>query len=197
MKKELLHQMEMFDEMTTAGLTPNQYYLLCCIRDSVTPLKMNMHLELRNLKHGGWINGENKLSPQAMTMIDQLEKLFKINKRKTSSQLMTDDFKLNIVKYKEMFPNIKLPSGKAARSASGNLEKNFRWFFENYDFKWPLIFEATARYCNEHQSNNWKYMRTSQYFIRKDSLSDLADYCEMVATGGDDEVKPTHEVKVV
>jgi len=197
MKRKMLQQMEMFDEMTTAGLTPNQYYLLCCIRDSVTPLKMNMHLELRNLKHNAWINSENKLSPQAMTMIDQLEKLFKINKRKTSSHLMTDDFKLNIVKYKEMFPNIKLPSGKAARSASGNLEKNFRWFFENYDFKWSLIFEATARYCNEHQNNNWKFMRTSQYFIRKDSLSDLADYCEMVATGGDDEVKPTHEVKVV
>jgi len=196
-KKQLLQQMEMFDEMTTAGLTPNQYYLMCCIRDSVTPLKMNMHLELRNLKQNEWVTQENKLSPQAMTMIDKLEKLFKLNKRKTSSQLMTNDFKLNIVKYKEMFPNIKLPSGKAARSASGNLEKNFRWFFENYDFKWPLIFEATARYCNEHQNNNWKFMRTSQYFIRKDSLSDLADYCEMVATGGDDEVKPKHEVKVV
>jgi hypothetical protein len=196
-KKELLHQMEMFDEMTMSGLTPNQYYLLCCMHDSVTPLKMNMHLELRNLKQNNWINEDNKLTPQAMTMIKKLEKLFKIQKRKTSSQLMTGDFKENIVKYKTMFPNMKLPSGKAARSASGNLEKNFRWFFENYDFKWSLIFEATARYINEHQDQNWKYMRTSQYFIRKDNLSDLADYCEMVSTGGDEEIKPKHAVKVV
>ena len=161
-RKDLLHQMEMFDEMTMAGLTPNQYYLSCCMHDSVTPLKMNMHLELRNLKQNNWINEDNKLTPQAMTMIKKLEKLFKIQKRKTSSQLMTGDFKENIVKYKTMFPNMKLPSGKAARSASGNLEKNFRWFFENYDFKWPLIFDATSRYINEHQIQNWKYMRTSQ-----------------------------------
>lgn len=190
--KEMLQQMEMFNEMTSAGLTPNQYYLLCCMRDSVTPLKMNMHLELRNLKQNEWIKEDNKLSPEAITLIDTIEKLFRIQKRKTSSQLMTREFKENIARYKEMFPNIKLPSGKAARAANGNLEKNFRWFFENYDFKWPIIFLATAKYINEHQDQNWKFMRTSQYFIRKDNLSDLADYCEMVVSGGDEEEKPSY-----
>lgn len=191
-KQEMLKQMEMFNEMTSAGLTPNQYYLLCCMRDSVTPLKMNMHLELRNLKQNKWIKEDNTLSPEAVVLIDKIEKLFRIQKRKTNSQLMTRDFKENIAKYKEMFPNIKLPSGKAARAANGNLEKNFRWFFENYDFKWPIIFQATAKYINEHQDNNWKFMRTSQYFIRKDNLSDLADYCEMIVSGGDEEEKPSY-----
>ena len=196
-KKAMLMQMEMFNEMTTAGLTPNQYYLLCCMRDSVTPLRMNMHLELRNLKQNGWVKDDNKLSPEAIALIDQIEKLFRIQKRKTSSQLMTKEFKENIAKYKEMFPNIKLPSGKAARAANGNLEKNFRWFFENYDFKWPIIFQATVKYINEHQDNNWKFMRTSQYFIRKDNLSDLADYCEMVISGGDEEEKPRYTTQKV
>jgi hypothetical protein len=167
------------------------------MRDSISPLRMNMHLELRNLKQNGWIKEDNKLSPEAMTLIDQIEKLFKIQKTKTSSQLMTKDFKDNIVKYKEMFPNIKLPSGKAARAATGNLEKNFRWFFENYEYKWPIIFQATAKYINDHQEQNWKFMRTSQYFIRKDNLSDLADYCEIAMTGGDEEEKPRYTTQKV
>jgi hypothetical protein len=40
-------------------------------------------------------------------------------------------------------------------------------------------------------------MRTSQYFIRKDNLSDLADYCEMVISGGDEEEKPRYTTQKV
>lgn len=203
MKKNLLKQMEFFDEMSKRELSPNQYYLMCCIRDSVSPLKINTHLELRNLVSKGWLTQENpkvheyKLTPKAYTLIDQLEKLFKINKRKTNKQLLGDKFKENIATYREMFPNQKLPSGKAARSAVGNLEKAFRWFFENFDYDWKIIFDATAIYINEHQKNNYLYMRTSQYFIRKDNLSDLADLCDNVISGGYEEEKRIHSIKVV
>ena len=40
-------------------------------------------------------------------------------------------------------------------------------------------------------------MRTSQYFIRKDNLSDLADLCENILNGGYEEEKKTIKVKVV
>jgi hypothetical protein len=40
-------------------------------------------------------------------------------------------------------------------------------------------------------------MRTSQYFIRKDNLSDLADFCEIMITDGYKEEKKLHSVKVV
>lgn len=196
-QKKLLLQMEMFDEMSRYNLSPNQYYLLCCIRDSVTPLKINMHLELRNLVSNEWLTKDNKLTPKSITLIDKLEKLFSIQKKKTSSQLMGKGYKENVTKYKEMFPNIKLPTGKAARSAAGNLEKTFRWFFENFDYSWDTIFSATAHYINKYQKVEWAYMRTSQYFIRKDNISDLADYCDIVLTGGDDEEIRRHATKVV
>ena len=70
MKKNLLKQMEFFDEMSKRELSPNQYYLMCCIRDSVSPLKINTHLELRNLVSKGWLTQENpkvheyKLTPK-------------------------------------------------------------------------------------------------------------------------------------
>jgi len=63
-KTDLLKQMEMFDEMSVHKLSPNQYYLLCCIRDSISPLKINMHLELRSLLADGWLTSDNKLTPK-------------------------------------------------------------------------------------------------------------------------------------
>lgn len=189
--------MEMFDEMSRHGLSPNQYYLLCCIKDSVTPLKINMHLELRNLVSNQWITSDNKLLPKSISLIDSIEKLFSIQKKKTSNILMGKGYKDNISKYREMFPNIKLPNGKAARSAVGNLEKAFRWFFENFEYDWDTVFKATAHYINKYQKDQWNYMRTSQYFIRKDNLSDLADYCDIILTGGDNDEERRHSVKVV
>lgn len=196
-KTDLLKQMEMFDEMSVHKLSPNQYYLLCCIRDSISPLKINMHLELRSLLADGWLTSDNKLTPKAHTLIDKIEKLFSIQKRKTSRALMKDQFEQNIKAYKDMFPNQKLPSGKAARSATGNLEKAFRWFFENFEYDWDIVLKATAVYINEHQKNNYLYMRTSQYFIRKDNLSDLADLCDNLLSGGYEEEEKRIKVKVV
>lgn len=205
-KKALLKQMELFDMVTQKKLTPNQYYLLCCMRDSVTPLQMNLHLELRHLKSTGWVKevGEQKfrLSPEAVALIGQVERLFSIQKKKTSSQLMTKDYKEKINEYILLFPNVKLPSGKASRSAFKNVENCFRWFFDNHEYSWDLILQATAVYVDEYQAKNWKYMRTSQYFVRKQEPdrtynSDLADYCAIIESGGEVESTPTFTTKVV
>ena len=59
MSKKLLKQMEFFNEMSMSELSPNQYYVLCCMRDSVSPLKINLHLELRNLLTREWITKDN------------------------------------------------------------------------------------------------------------------------------------------
>ncbi len=40
-------------------------------------------------------------------------------------------------------------------------------------------------------------MRTSQYFIRKDNLSDLADMCENIKNGGYKEQEHIIKTKVV
>ena len=204
-QKKMLKQMEIFDEVTAANLTPNAYYILCSMKDSVSPLNVNIHQELRLLLAKEWLKENEEstigppysLTPKAITLIDKLEKLFILKKSVTSSQLMGEDAKTNIAKYNKMFPNIKLPTGKAARAAYGNLEKNFRWFFENHKYNWETIFKATAQYVNEYQQNNYKYMRTSQYFIRKNQLSDLADRCENLNTGGNQIMTTKHATKVV
>tara|TARA_R110001632_G_scaffold62175_4_gene149538 strand:- start:4583 stop:5200 length:618 start_codon:yes stop_codon:yes gene_type:complete len=203
-ENKLLKQLELFDLIASKGLTATEYYLLCSMHDSTTMISGNTEMTLRMLIHKEWILEEvdqNKkvftIVPKGYELINTVEKLFTIQKNKTAKQLMSNNYKENINKYKELFPNQKLPHGKAARSAYGNLEKNFRWFFENHEFKWDEIFKATAIYINDHQKKNWKFMRTSQYFIRKDNLSDLADMCENIKTGGYEEEQHRIKTKVV
>lgn len=112
--------------------------------------------------------------------------------RKTSTDLLGHNFMQNIEAYVHIFPNKKLSSGKYARVPAKNLESGFRWFFETYDYNWETIFQATQKYVGEYESKNYEYMRTAQYFLRKQNVdkswdSDLATYCEYLKDSPDDE----------
>lgn len=193
----------MFNQLSVNNLSPNQFYLLCCMSDSIGPLQINLNQELRALKEKGiWVDENDKLTPKAISLIQKIDAFFRLGKRKTGSQLMGVDFDTNIKKYLEIFPKIKLPSGKPARCAEKNLETNFRWFFENHQYSWEIILEATARYVDEYERKNWLYMRTSQYFIRKKEegnnfASELANYCAIVIDGTLMEEGPHFTEKVV
>lgn len=115
---------------------------------------------------------------------------------------MGTEFSENIDKYLLMFPKIKLPSGKPARNDKKNIETAFRWFFENHNYSWKTIFQATENYIDEYAAKNYNYMQTSQYFIRKQYSdktwrSDLANYCDIVENGGDDEPDTHFKEKVI
>jgi hypothetical protein len=76
----------------------------------------------------------------------------------------------------------------------------FRWFFQNHDYSWETIFKAAKIYRNEQlEDNNDKYLKTSQYFIRKNEESRLADYCYSVDTDGFDgeRVEMNHTITIV
>jgi hypothetical protein len=105
---------------------------------------------------------------------------------------MGGDFIDKIKEYVQIFPNKKLSSGKYARVDAKNLETAFRWFFENYDYEWDIILKATERYVDEYSIRNYEYMRTAQYFIRKQNIdksfeSELATYCQYINENPDDE----------
>lgn len=200
---------EVFNLIIKQGLNPNQFYLLFSMNEGVSPLCINIDQELRTLELGVWItnHGGQKgfvLEPKAHTLLQQVEGFFKIQKKKTSMQLMGDEFNVNIGAYQQLFPKKKLPSGKAARSAQSNVETNFRWFFEKHQFTWETILKATAIYVDEYERKSpaYLYMRTSAYFIRKTELdksivSDLANYCEIVESGEEPEGDTHFSDKVV
>ena len=61
--------------------------------------------------------------------------------------------------------------------------------FDNHEYSWETVLESTKRYVDEYEANGYKYMRTSQYFIRKQTAaeksfeSELANYCDMLNNG--------------
>ena len=112
------------------------------------------------------INSE-RLSKSTSKSVEELNSYFRKSKKKTSKDLMGNNFDVYIKKYNSIFPVKKLGSGKYARTNLKNLEAGFRWFFDTYDYDWKVILEATSKYVEEYRLKNYEYMRTSQYFIRK------------------------------
>jgi hypothetical protein len=185
---------EIFNKLIKAELTPNSFYVLYSICNKIKPYKyVNSSLEVTKLKQEGWLEEDLSLSSKSIIFITEIDGYFKKAKKKTTKDLLGNNFTDNIQKYVEIFPNRKLSSGKYARVNPKNLENSFRWFFENYDYDWDMIFKATKKYIYDYSLKNYEYMRTSQYFIRKQNTdktydSELADYCNMIDNVLDDEV---------
>ncbi len=181
---------EIYQIMLKNEISPNQVYLLYCIKENISSPLINVSLELRNLKKKGFIDGNNKLKNKAEKLLKDIRSYYEVNKEKTSKIILGDNFHENILIYRELFPVGRLPSKKPARSSPKNLEVAFRWFFKNFDYNWETIIKATAMYVDEYETSNYLYMQTSQYFIRKQAAdkswnSTLSDYCEIVLSGGD------------
>jgi hypothetical protein len=179
---------EIFNKLLIQGLTPNQFYILYCKHTNIVPhTSINSGIEILRLKNDEWID-EDTLTVKSLALIKEIDSYFKASKKKTSKAVMGENFMANIEVYLDLFPKFKLPSGKYARSDKKNLEGNFRWFFENHSYNWELVIDATKLYLDQYERQGYKYMRTSQYFIRKQNAdktydSELANYCDMILNG--------------
>ena len=123
-------------------------------------------------------------SPEYKILLS-IDELFATKKKLKLDVLMGADYQNQIDSYLKIFPTSVLPNGKYARGNKKNIETNFRWFFEQYNYSWQVIHDATEMYVSEYRAKNFLYMRTALYFIRKDDgtrtvLSDLADYCDKI-----------------
>ena len=179
---------ELFQQILKEKITPNQFLMLYGIKKSLSlPLPNNKH-EIEELKELKFIDADGSLTVKAKKIITKFENYFAKAKKRTSIQLMGKNFTVRLNEYREIFPAGKIPSGKPARVNIKTLENSFRWFFENYDFSWDEVIDATKMYVNEYRDKQYMYMKTSQYFIAKEGKnkvksSDLADYCDMIRDG--------------
>jgi len=177
------------------GLTPNQFFLLLNIRENDMEYiisDMKDHNALLDMKlatmtpQGGHMQFD--MTKEGETVLKKVEALFKPQKKGTPAQILGEGYQEKIQQYLEIFPKMKLPSGKAARSDKKNVEIAFAWFMSTYDYSWETIFKATANYVAEYELKNYLYMQTSQYFIRKQLAdkswgSELANRCSDAASG--------------
>lgn len=178
---------EIFFKISNAGLTPNAFYVLYCMHYKLVPDKsVNSSIEVIRLKSLNYVNKDLELSDKSIKFIQEIEGYFKKSKKKTSKNLMGDDFLDNIKTFNECFPATKLPSGVYARVNVKSLENAFRWFFQEFDYSWETVIQATEKYVEEYAINRYNYMRNSQYFVRKQNTdktwdSTLATYCDMIS----------------
>lgn len=184
---------EIFNKLIENGLTPNSFYVLYCIKENLIPHNsINKELECKRLQMNQWLSESFELTDKSIIFIIEIDGYFKKSKKKTSKDLMGYNFMQNIEAYVNIFPNKKLSSGKYARVPAKNLENAFRWFFDTYNYNWETIFQATQKYVLEYESKNYDYMRTAQYFLRKQNIdkswdSDLATYCEFLKNTPDED----------
>ena len=148
------------------------------------------------------VDRNKKITEKGEKIIKGIEKLFISNKNIKIEDLMGPEAETYIQKYVETFPTAKLPNGKYARGNKKNILTNFKWFFQNYDYDWETILLATIKYVEEYRANNFLYMRTALYFIRKDDgtrtvHSDLADYCEKIINNDDFQEDKHFKTKVI
>lgn len=184
---------EIFNKLIKLDLTPNRYYLLHCKKDKIAPaFNLNVGVDYMRLQSDDWLDANGNLTSKAVKLVQELDSYFKNSKKKTSTSILGDNFIGKIEEYLDIFPKFKLPSGKYARSDKKNLENNFRWFFENHDYDWNTVINATKMYVDDYERQGYKYMRTSQYFIRKLNPaektfeSELANYCDTYLHGSND-----------
>jgi hypothetical protein len=145
-------------------------------------------VELRKLRSMDLLDDTNALTSKGDLMVKSVI----IRSSKTSSKLLGDSYQENIKMYNDIFPKLKLPTGKPARTNPKNLESAFEWFFKTYDYSWEVIMDATKMYVSDFEKKDYNYMRTSMYFIRKQDsnkvwTSDLATYCELIVNGEEDD----------
>jgi hypothetical protein len=180
-------------------ITPNQLLLLYAIDESISFPQINPHLEVKGLKREGYIKMNEdletgcELSNEGRLLKIKYDNYFIKGKKKTNSILMGKDYIKKVEDWRELWPARKLPSGKPARTNVRTLTNNFKWFFENYDYTWEEIFKATNRYIDQYELTDYLYMKTSQYFIAKSDsskvkLSELADCCDMLKEGLDEDI---------
>lgn len=187
---------ELFNKISSKGITPNQFYILLALKEKVSPKEIT-DIDTHYLMHGGYIKSYTdtntgdeyaSLTDKGKSVLKSVLMHYKKMQRKTDTDIMGQDHSENIKKYREMFPAKKLPSGKPARCNVKTLAENFRWFFNSYDYTWEQVFKATEYYISEYRKKDYLYMKTSQYFISKQDKhkvkhSELADYCDMIIDG--------------
>lgn len=173
---------KLFNKILDHKITPNGFYLLLTIKEQEDVRLSNIDGELASLFANQLIT-EIGITEKGEAVISSI-----LNDKKKN---ITDEDREKITQYREMFPKGNLPYGLPARNPVKELEKKFLWFFNNYDYTWDVILQATKNYISHCDTESYKFMKTSTYFISKANpdktvVSTLASWCDMIKDGEDD-----------
>jgi hypothetical protein len=169
--------LELWSYIQSKELEPDEYFFIVLLANKdLARLNMrNVHLIRRALIKKGWIDQNHNLTEKSKLLFEDTE----------SKKPDVNEYAANILEYRNIFPKVILPTGKAARSSLIDLKKRFDWFFSENSYTWEEIFQATKNYVSFYEDKNYAFMQTSAYFIKKSDSqrgvsSSLAEWCEQL-----------------
>ncbi len=103
---------DIYKRLIKEGVSPNQLYILWCKRANMCPLfNINLNVEYMRLMTDGWLDEEKNLTSKSIKLVQELDSFFNTKKKKTSNDILGENFICRIEEYLEIFPKFKLPSG--------------------------------------------------------------------------------------
>lgn len=198
MKK--LKQTSLFDRLKKDGIPISAYVLIHKIYNQ-EPID-EKHLQKLNPDLYTDTEIGIVLTEKAMKILNRIDDLFATKKNIKIDELLGIDYPEKVEMYNQIFPKEKLPSGAYARTHVKNLETNFKWFFQEYDYTWDVILGATKMYVQKYKMDSYKFMKTSMYFIRKANaekmvVSELGNWCDKYLKKEDYLEPKSHTIKVL
>lgn len=180
-------------------ISPNQIYFLDCCREKIQPSKdlINPIVEKQICEIKGLITDKGVITYKGLTILQEFETFLVKAKKIVTTAVLGQDGDEMIEKYREYFPK-KLATGPG-RQSPRELKQKFVWFFKNHpEYTWEDVLEAANYYRYECAQRNNEFMANSSNFIKKDtmskeSVSKLADYCQLVIDMIEDEKNKKNE----
>lgn len=180
----MLKQSTLFNKLKKKQLKLYDYYILYKLYFEPELNDSEKKLIDTNKNISLYLNADYTLNNIGISLIKTIDNLFKPIKKLSAIDLLGDNYQEKLDTFINKFPINKLPSGKYARGNKKNIQENFMWFFQEYNYDWETVFKATDIYIEEYFKKNYEFMRTAMYFIKKlkdgTAESELANYCDLV-----------------
>lgn len=163
-------------DLKRVGLTANQLlFLLKLNHNGSADYNVLFSSDERgHLLSKNFIDSDNKITEYGYKKLSALD-LFH------SDEEIEDVLK----RMRDLFPAKVKTGNKLVKSAlNKGLIQRLKEFTIEYGYSLEDIYKATQLYIKTSKDNNYEYMRTLFYFIKKQGQgSDLADYCEQIISG--------------
>lgn len=177
---------QLWSPLITYRVTPDEIYFIDCCSTGITPVLLSeQELTCANCIGKGLIDPKGNVTAYGTKILNEFETLLTKKKKKVTNEVLGADFLDKVKEYREAWPARRLPSGELARQSVNELKDKFVWFFKTFpDYDWNLILDATDYYNILFEKQQYKFMVTSSYFIKKtdpiskETKSKLADFCQ-------------------
>lgn len=185
---------ELLKKISKSELSGNEF-LLCLLVQNKRELSPNDRTQLLSkLSLKDYQKAiERKYIKQEISQNYSLENLeitekfliFVDNKEGKISKKTLDDW---FEEWYDLFPKRIKSGGYSVRTNPSKCRKNLRKFIKEHpNVDAETILSATKLYVDEFALKGYAYMKLAPYFVYKDNLSILEDYCERVLDDEDNE----------